>query len=136
MTRIGKIYLYSFVAIIVIVVTSDKGWAQEEVANPDWTTGLWMAAPGAIMGLVNLALVSRLSSPSNRGGIFDGFSRFFPGLSPEGQKKMMLFMGKHNIQVSNHKDRYALIKNIFFSINLIPCSNYCLVVHKIIVSKS
>ena len=107
MPKINKITLYLFIVIVVIVITGDDLCivsAQDMMATDYWTP-IVASLPSAFMGVINLALVSRLTSNSNRGGIFDGF-RFLPGSSGGDKQKKMIFLGKHNIQVSNsHTER-------------------------------
>lgn len=98
-----KIFCISWLSVgIAFILTSDRHRlvvAQET----DYWTPILASLPGALMGAINLALVTQLST--SRSGLSSkfGLGKLFSGAAGDGGK--MLFVGRHNIQVSNHKDK-------------------------------
>jgi len=108
MPNIKRLLFYSLLVVIYILCFSDDielVSAQDNGALSSLAAIVGPAiagVPTAILSLFNLGLLSRLVTQDEDGdgeGLFG--TNLIPGLG-RGRKNMMLFMGRHNIQVSNH----------------------------------
>ena len=100
-----KLWLCSVPVLIALILNCDKHRVVVAQDTTDYWTPILASIPGTVMGAINLAMVSRLSSQTSRNGLSSklGLDKLFPGASGDGEK--MLFVGRHNIQVSNHNDK-------------------------------
>jgi hypothetical protein len=110
MPKIKRLLFYAIVVLIYLLYVGN--YVQlvdaQDVGTYPLISSLLGAAPATLLSFFQLLLMGRLLNQDSDGdGILDGqeggpfpFGNL-PGLG-RGRKNMMLFMGRHNIQVSNH----------------------------------